>query len=408
MKVQRTIPPAATPLQFADLVSGLQGVWDGPSMVKRLESSLRDHFGVKYVFLLSSGKAALTLVLLALKSISRGREVILPAYTCFSVPSAVMKAGLDVAVCDIDPATLDFDFQALKKLVGCNTLCILPTHLFGVPSNVTAVREAAQESGAIIVEDAAQAMGGVENGKLLGTLGDVGIFSLGRGKSISCGSGGIIVTNSQRIGSAIEREYCQLRPVGSVKALTNLLEVLTTYCFIHPFLYWLPAGLPFLKLGETRFDRSFGLYRMDGIRAGLLRHWHRRLVDGNRKRTEASKAMRALAQGLEFNVPPFSCRHEHPYLRLPVLMTDREMKASLCSFGKARGSGISQSYPSAITGIPELREQLVGVSCPGADIVVDRLVTLPIHPRMCAKDYENTRNTLADWRRGVTASGDLN
>ena len=74
-----------------------------------------------------------------------------------------------------------------------------PTHLFGIPSDVDRTRRICEEKGIFLVEDAAQAMGVEHGGRKLGTLGDVGFFSLGRGKNISCGSGGIILTSSADI-----------------------------------------------------------------------------------------------------------------------------------------------------------------------------------------------------------------
>ena len=74
------------------------------------------------------------------------------------------------------------------------TLCVLAIHLFGIPANLDRIKKLCRKKDIFIVEDAAQAMGGEYKGGMLGTIGDVGFYSLGRGKNITCGSGGIIVT----------------------------------------------------------------------------------------------------------------------------------------------------------------------------------------------------------------------
>src|SRR3712207_1989135 len=102
MRIQRTLPPAAALVTPADVIGSLCGVATRRHK-DALEFSVKQYFGVKHVFLVSSGKAALTIALQALHTLSSRLEVILPAYTCFSVPSAVMKAGLQVSVCDVDP-----------------------------------------------------------------------------------------------------------------------------------------------------------------------------------------------------------------------------------------------------------------------------------------------------------------
>jgi len=172
------------------MLHGLAGLIVKARYIKKIEAEIKEHFGVKHVFLVSSGKAALALILLALKSIISRQEVLIPAYTCFSVPSAIIKADLKVSLCDVDSNTLDFNFDLLKKSLNHRTLAVVPTHLLGLPSDIYRIKTLCREKGVFVVEDTAQAMGGKYKGKMLGTLGDVGFFSLGRGKNITCGSGG--------------------------------------------------------------------------------------------------------------------------------------------------------------------------------------------------------------------------
>src|SRR5438128_7129737 len=210
MKIGRTLPPAAAPLCGADLWHGVSGILSPERALRALEKEIRRHFAASDVFLVSSGTAALTLALMALKSLSPKTEVVIPAYTCFSVPAAILQAGLRPALCDISPETFDFDHALLKEALNANTLCVLSHHLFGVPSDIEGIRALCRGRGIFVVEDAAQAMGVEDKGRRLGTIGDVGIFSLGRGKNITCGSGGIILTNSAPIARATARTYANL------------------------------------------------------------------------------------------------------------------------------------------------------------------------------------------------------
>ena len=161
MKIRRIIPPAAAPVDLKALFYGVAGFFNEEEYLKRLEREVRDYFNVKHVFLVSSGKAALTVILNALKSLSPERdEVLIPAYTCFSVPSAIKKAGLKVALCDIDTKTFDFQQGLLKKAINKKTLCVMPNHLFGIPSDVKGIIDVCKGKGIFVLEDAAQAMGG--------------------------------------------------------------------------------------------------------------------------------------------------------------------------------------------------------------------------------------------------------
>src|SRR6185295_5908966 len=97
MRIGRTLPPAAAPIGIGAVVSGFAGILTGTRRLDRFHRELKDYFGVKHCFLVSSGQAAFTLILLALKELSPGRdEVLIPAFTCYSVPAAIVRAGLRI------------------------------------------------------------------------------------------------------------------------------------------------------------------------------------------------------------------------------------------------------------------------------------------------------------------------
>jgi dTDP-4-amino-4,6-dideoxygalactose transaminase len=393
VKIQRTLPPTAAPLGLIDLWNGFKGFFSGARFMKLLEEEIKHYFGVKKVFLVSSGKAALFIILRALKILAPGKnEVLIPAYTCFSVPSAVVKAGLKVVLCDINPSTLDFDYGILEKNINQNTLCIIPGHLFGIPSNIDEINRVCKKRGIFVVEDAAQAMGSTSGERLLGTLGDVGFFSLGRGKPISCGSGGIVVTNSDHIAKAIEEEFFKLRFPGMVANLKEFCKIIAMNIFIHPSLYWIPVGMPFLKLGETFFHKDFPVERLSSVQGGLGRGWKRRLkksTDGRIKK--ASMLCRRLGSIKGTNDNSLTI----PYLRLPVIVNNQDRKERICSVSYEKGLGIARMYPTPINEIREIQDQFKGLTFPSAKFVAERLITIPTHEFVGEKDYEKIIDLLA-------------
>ncbi len=385
MKLQRTLAPTSAPLSLSNLVGSLGGLIGGRKYRERLIREFEAKFQARGVFLVSSGKAALVLVLKALAAGSRRRRVIIPAYTCFSVPSAIVKAGLEVVLCDVNPRTLDFDFAELERLVNEDILCVVPTHLFGLPADVRRVMRLCGPRGITVVEDAAQAMGGGSQKGLIGTEGDVAFFSLGRGKNLTSGTGGIIVTKSPDLADAIRAEYSKLPTPSFGEILRNWMELVLMRAFIRPTLYWLPAGLPFLGLGETKFYTDFAVYRMDEVRARQLVDWDRRLSKANRDRAAcAGRLLKALDQNLN-DLQPIT----HPdgiYLRLPILLRDRDAKREACARSQESGAGVSSSYPTTVQDIPELAGRIIDRKCSGAQEVVDRLVTLPTHEFVTESD----------------------
>lgn len=378
MMPQRTLSPTAAPIALWELIRAATSLWGGVKHRTRLLQELKTTFAAQEVFLVSSGKAALTVILKALASSSSRRRVVIPAYTCFSVPSAIVKADLEVVLCDVEPETLDFNFTELEGLLDEQVLCVLPTHLFGRPANVDRVNRLCEGKGIVVVEDVAQAMGAQSKGRLLGTLGDVGFFSLGRGKNLTCGTGGIILTRSLAMAERIKTEYATLQETPFGDVIRNWIEMVFMRVFIHPTLYWFPAGLPFLGLGETKFYTHFPMYRMDEVRAHQLQGWERRLGEANQKRIAHANW---LIEGLDLQVrgvKPIT-GEEAIYLRLPVLLDDRASKESVCRHSRELGAGLSPNYPSTIQEIPELAGRLASRKCPGAQEVVDRLITLPTH-----------------------------
>lgn len=380
MKNGRTVPPAAAPICRKDLCCGIAGILAPVRSIRDLEEEICRHFGVRHVFLVSSGTAALTLTLMALKALSSRTDVVIPAYTCFSVPAAILKAGLRPVLCDINPSTFDFDHALLERTLTGETLCVVGHHLFGIASNIERIRALCETRGIVVVEDAAQAMGVKSNGCTLGTIGDVGIYSLGRGKNITCGSGGIIVTKSDCIAEAIGREWRRLESPPLAEELKEFAQLVLMTIFIRPRLYWIPAALPFLRLGQTIFPNDVPLKRLSGMHAGLLRHWRSRLSQSNRTRSETAayfskRLSLTLAHG-----------PSHPYLRLPIFAATPTDRERIHSLSVQRGLGLSLAYPTPINEIPEISRMFDGQRFPSARSVAEHILTIPTHHWLSEKD----------------------
>ena len=403
MKAQRTLPPSAAPIEWRDLLQGLMGLVASKTTIGRLQAEFRQHFGVKHVWFVSSGKAALSLILQALHGLSGREKVVVPGYTCFSVPSAVVRTRLSVALCDVDPLSLDFDYAQLAKMADSSILCVLATHLLGIGVDVPRILELCRRQGIFVVEDVAQAFGGERDGVPCGAMGDVSFLSFGRGKNVTCGSGGALLTNDDRIGEALAREYALLPKESVAGMLKNWLEVAITQVLIDPSFFWLPAGLPFLKLGETKFYTDFPMTRMDPIRVGLLRRWKQRLANSTMSRVaHAEQSIRSLTPYHVQTIQP-SGRGRSVYLRLPVLMRSKQEKDLVCRMSAERGLGISSMYPSSLQHITELRESVSSQDVPQSTMIAERMVTLPTHELVSDDDLVRISHVVHAAQQGEGA-----
>jgi len=388
MRIGRTLPPAASPLHLRDIFSGLQGLLSGRNAEIRLTQEFCAYFQTKHCFFVSSGKAALTLILLALKDLHPERDqVLIPAFACYSVPSAVVRVGLHIQVCDIDLATLDFDFDQLQeKLANPRLLCVIPMHLFGLPADVERIRRLNPDPTVAIVEDAAQAMGGQWQGKKLGTQGDVGFFSLGRGKALTAVEGGVILTDDDALSEHVQHLLHSLPACGAKVIAQQLLYSLVLMVFLRPELYWLPSGMPFLHLGETRFDPDFPLRRFSAFQAGLLKGFQENLTKlWKTRRSNATFWAEHLGKLAVKKVMQETSVLD--LLRFPVQVSgnlhDLIMQPRIRS-----ALGLARTYPDAINGIGELRQNFVGQEFPKAQQATREILTLPVHEFLASKDRE--------------------
>ncbi len=393
---RRTLPPAAAPLTVIDICNGLKAIGNEGREQMRFIAELRNYFGTRYCFLVSSGKAALTIILQALHDLEpRRNEVLIPAFTCYSVAASIRRAGLVVRLCDIDPRKLDFDETELESCMNRRLLAVVPTHLFGIPARIGRVRKLATDAGVTVVEDAAQAMGGEPGGRKLGTVGDVGFFSLDRGKALSTVAGGIILTDNRTIAGRLAKRIEQL-PVPGLPELSKLIAIsLFLTIFQYPAMFWLPKSLPFLQLGQTIYKPDFQISGFTSFQAGMARNWQSRLARFQARRCEN---LRSIVNGAGESFKDFlpgigraSC-----LLRLPLLLKNEEMRRRLLSVAEKRGLGIMGSYPTAINGIDALAADFGEKTFPGAVRASRLLVTMPLHPLLSANDIQKLGN-IGKW-----------
>ncbi|CAN5628829.1 DegT/DnrJ/EryC1/StrS family aminotransferase [soil metagenome] len=176
---------------------GFDGPRKGHWKAKELEAAINETFGSEYAQLLSSGTAALTTALSAL-GIGYGDEVITPSFTFVASFEAVLSVGAIPVLVDVDES-LTLDPEAVRKAITSKTKCIMPVHMCGSMADLDALKAICTEHNLVLLEDACQSIGGTYKGKALGTIGDAGTFSFDFVKTITCGEGGVVMTNNKEV-----------------------------------------------------------------------------------------------------------------------------------------------------------------------------------------------------------------
>jgi len=381
----RLVPPAGAPVPARTVLpSILAGAGGAAGLVA-------EQLGVRQPFFVSSGRAALTLVLQAMREHSHRSEVIIPAYTCFSVASAVARAGLSIRLCDVAPGTLDLDRDALARLDLDRALCIVPSGLYGLPSDLVWLVSRAGSAGAFVVDDAAQCLGATLDGRQCGTFGDAGFFSLGRGKGITTMGGGILVTSREDLARSIQRQLATLRRPSLGEVGVAVGTSLLYSGLLRPSLYWLVDRLPFLELGASHFDPDFPMSRLSTYQEALVEQVLP-LVDAyNKARRDNADHLRAGLEGVDGIELPRPVAGASPvYLRFPILTRGDAHRSLLRQRLRDAGISASTSYPTPIGDIPGIGRYLASgqMECPAASAIATRILTLPTHPWVTTQDIE--------------------
>jgi dTDP-4-amino-4,6-dideoxygalactose transaminase len=397
----RLVPPAGIPVSTIDIFKIVSSRILSAGPESRFAEIIKNTAGAKYCWLVNSGRAANYLILKSLHQITgeTKNEIVIPAYTCFSVPASIAKAGLKVRLVDIEPQTLDYDYYKLSRCDLSKSLAILPANLFGIVSDWSMLRSVVEGNDVYLVDDSAQTFGLSYDGVKCGSLGDVGFFSFGRGKNLTTYSGGAIFTNNDKIAEHIEKNVRELPSPGSINELRILVEFVFYAVMMRPWLYWIPDRLPFLGLGKTVYDENFAVELMSQTQKAIGPVIFAGFAKIVQTRTSNS---RSLAAGIKtmghYSIPGGKENTDIPYIRLPVLAKSESARNLVISELRRKEIGASAMYPSAISNIPLINSLLVNSNddFSGARDVSRRLFTLPTHAYLTANDIDNIIACLRD------------
>ena len=168
---------------------------------KLLEKKIENLINVKHAICVTSGTISIFLALKAL-GVRHGDEVIVPDIT-FATAMAVKLASAKLILVDVNKSNLSFDLKKLKKKINKKTKVIIPVHISGRAADMKNLKKIAKDKK-FLVEDAAEALLSKYKNRYLGTIGDLGCFSLTASKTITTGQGGIIVTNNTKLYNKIK------------------------------------------------------------------------------------------------------------------------------------------------------------------------------------------------------------
>lgn len=327
-----------------------------------------------------SGTAALATALIIAKntySRSSRSEVLLPAYCCPDLLSAILYCGLKPVLIDLEQNSPYMDIELLKATISEKTLAIIAVNFLGIPERISKIKELTGNSEVVLIEDSAQWFPENEedsNSK----LSDIVIYSFGKGKPVCLLGGGLTLIQDPNLKIP---EPLLSTADTSVKKLLTLLKFIAYNTVISSKVYWALELMPFISLGQTEYKALESIEPMDEHRQKFL--------------LENIKAYRKYKQ---YNQPDwFSVLNDinlaslsvpensetyarQKLLRYPIIFANRETKHRFIKQASQLGLGISPLYPHSLPRISLVPQELFRNSnTPNAEDFAQRLSTLPTH-----------------------------
>ncbi len=207
--------PCLGPEEEQAVLQCVQSGWvsSASPSVKAFETAFANKIGSRFAIATNSGTAALHMAMLAL-NIQAGDEVIVPAMSFVATVNPVRYLGATPVFVDVESTRFGMNAALVESAITSKTKAIVVAHLYGFPALIRPIVKIAEKYNLPIIEDAAEALGASVDGDYVGTIGTIGCFSFNGNKTITCGGGGMIVTDDATLAERILHLSTQARESG--------------------------------------------------------------------------------------------------------------------------------------------------------------------------------------------------
>ncbi|MCC4591646.1 DegT/DnrJ/EryC1/StrS family aminotransferase [Xanthomonas campestris pv. cannae] len=386
-------PTAGLPLQWRDL-------WPG-----RTRTRLASALGLPQALLTCSGTAALIVALRTLTAASRRRQVVVSAYTCPLVALAVAHCGLQLVLCDLLPGSLELDPEQLAQRCGSDTLAIIATHLGGRLTDLAPLRRAAEGCGALLIEDAAQALGGVHaDGRPAGLGGDIGFCSLAAGKGLTLYEGGLLMSRHAPLQRSLADTAARLGQRDWRWELRRSLELLGYAALYRPqplrWAYGAPVrralrrgdriGAAGDRFGTAIAQHAVGAWR-EGVGVRASARWPAFLAQIREQGRRRSARLTSIP-GLSVIADTPGAQGSWPILM--VLLPDAAARESVLAALWPRGLGVAVPFVHALPDYDYLDGIVERTPMPNASDFAARCLSISNSPWLDEARFETIVATL--------------
>lgn len=339
--------------------------------VRNFENELKKYLGRKHVICVNSGTAALHLALMVL-GLKENDEVLVQSLTFVACFQAISASKAVPVACEILPETCTIDLKDAQKRVTKNTKAIMPVHYAGRPGELDEIFKFARENNLRVIEDAAHAFGSIYKGRKVGSFGDITCFSFDGIKNITCGEGGAVVTDDDKIAEFV----MDARLLGVKKDTVKRYHGLRSWEFdvthqgyrYHMSNIFAAIGLAQLKRLENEFKPK---------RQALAKYYH--------------DALKGISGVMLF---PDDYKQIIPHI-FPVKVSEGKrdgLRQYLLDNNIECGV---HYYPNHLLTLFSSK----GLKLPVTEKVYSQLLTLPLHPDLAKKDQKKAIECVKNFMR---------
>lgn len=341
----------------------------GPK-IEEFENAIKEFIGCKFAVAVSSATAGLDIAIQS-SEFPQGSEIITTPFTFVATSNAILYNNCTPVFVDVDRKTYNIDTNRIEEKVTEKTRAILPVHYGGQPCEMDTISSIAEEHNLFVIEDAAHAIGADYNGKKVGTIGDLTVFSFHAAKNIVTGEGGIVTTDNE----ALYKKLLLLRSHGIDKSTLQR--------------YGANAGYEYdMKvLGKN--------YRITDIQCTIGLTQLRRFNEFFARRNEIVRIYNKELSGIkEVTIPFVTPNVKHGWHIYTILLNGIDRDKFFVEM-RRQNIGVNVHY------IPVYRHTYYKerfntnpLDFPIAEEIFKRIVTLPLFPKMTDEDVSDVIITI--------------
>ena len=376
--------PAIEDEEISAVVETLRSGWlTTGQKVRQFEEHFAAQVGAEYAVATNSCTAALHVALEAL-GVQEGDEIIVPTMTFAATAEVVAYFKATPVLLDCDPFTLNLDVAALSGKITRRTKAVIPVHIAGLPCDMQGILAAASSHGLAVVEDAAHAFPSSYRGQPIGSVGDITCFSFYATKTLTTGEGGMATTNNQAWAERMRRM--------TLHGITK--DAWKRYSDSGSWYY--EIGAPGYKYNLTDIAAAIGIEQLRKCQ---------RLLEARRRIAAAYEC--GFADLPELRLPSAGAEAEHSWHLYVIQLELNRLRITRNDFIQALkkyGVGASVHFiPLHLHPYYRTRYGFTPDDFPIASSVFERIMSLPIYPRMTETDIEHViesvRTIVAEYRR---------